>query len=113
MRETIIRTISGVLYISIILFAMFTSREWFLGLFFVLAIITMSEFLKLVHLSSFVAYLLLAAGFYFLSYNDFDEKGIKLILLLTLFVNLYLLKDILWTSKRSEEHTSELQSREK
>src|SRR5690606_25810352 len=99
MRETIIRTISGVLYISIILFAMFTSREWFLGLFFVLAIITMSEFLKLVHLSSFVAYLLLAAGFYFLSYNDFDEKGIKLILLLTLFVNLYLLKDILWTSK--------------
>lgn len=99
MREIIIRTISGVLYVSIILFAMFTSREWFLGLFFVLALIVMSEFLKLVRLSSFVAYFLLAAAFYFLSYNQFHDKGIKLLLLLTLLVNLFLLKDILWTSK--------------
>ena len=93
------RTISGVLYISIIIFAMFTSREWFMGLFFVLAVITLSEYLKLVHLTSYLAYFLLAAGFYFLSYNVFADNAVYLFLILSGFVNLYLLKDVLWTSK--------------
>ena len=99
MKENLIRTLSGVLYISIIIFAMFTSREWFMGLFFVLAIITLSEYLKLVHLTSYLAYFLLALAFYFLSYNVFDENAVYLFLILSGFVNLFLLKDVLWTSK--------------
>ncbi|WP_313111315.1 phosphatidate cytidylyltransferase [Aequorivita sediminis] len=99
MKETLVRTLSGVLYISIIIIAMFTSREWFMGLFFVLAVITLSEYLKLVHLTSYLAYFLLAAGFYFLSYNVFDDNAIYLLLILSGFVNLFLLKDVLWTSK--------------
>ncbi len=99
MKEILIRTLSGVLYISIIIFAMFTSREWFMGLFFVLGIITLSEFLKLVHLTSYLAYFLLAAGFYFLSYTVFSDNAVYLLLILSGFVNLYLLKDVLWTSK--------------
>lgn len=99
MKEILVRTLSGVLYISIIIFAMFTSREWFMGLFFVLAVITLSEYLKLVHLTSYLAYFLLAAGFYFLSYNVFEENAVYLLLILSGFVNLYLLKDVLWTSR--------------
>ncbi len=99
MKEILVRTISGILYISIIVFAMFTSREWFMGLFFVLAIITLSEYLKLVHLTSYLAYFLLAACFYFLSYNVLDTGAVYLFLILSGFVNLYLLKDVLWTSK--------------
>lgn len=99
MKEILVRTLSGVLYISIIIFAMFTSREWFMGLFFVLAVITLSEYLKLVHLTSYLAYFLLAAGFYFLSYRVFDNNSVYLFLILSGFVNLFLLKDVLWTSK--------------
>ena len=99
MKEILVRTLSGVLYISIIIFAMFTSREWFMGLFFVLAVITLSEYLKLVHLTSYLAYFLLAAGFYFLSYRVFDNNAVYLFLILSGFVNLFLLKDVLWTSK--------------
>ena len=99
MKEILIRTLSGVLYISIIIFAMFTSREWFMGLFFVLAVITLSEYLKLVHLTSYLAYFLLAAGFYFLSYNIFDINSVYLLLIMSSFVNLFLLKDVLWVSK--------------
>ncbi|WP_026450601.1 phosphatidate cytidylyltransferase [Aequorivita capsosiphonis] len=99
MKEILIRTLSGVLYISIIIFAMFTSREWFMGLFFVLAVITLSEYLKLVHLTSYLAYFLLAAGFYFLSYNIFDINSVYLLLIMSTFVNLFLLKDVLWVSK--------------
>ena len=99
MKEILVRTLSGVLYISIIIFAMFTSREWFMGLFFVLAVITLSEYLKLVHLTSYLAYFLLAGAFYFLSYNVFADNAIYLLLILSGFVNLFLLKDVLWTSK--------------
>ncbi len=99
MKEILVRTLSGVLYISIIIFAMFTSREWFMGLFFVLAVITLSEYLKLVHLTSYLAYFILAAAFYFLSYDVFDGNAVYLLLILSGFVNLYLLKDVLWTSK--------------
>ncbi len=99
MKEILVRTLSGVLYISIIIFAMFTSREWFMGLFFVLAIITLSEYLKLIHLTSYLAYFLLAAAFYFLSYNVFTENAVYLLLILSGFVNLFLLKDVLWTRK--------------
>ncbi len=99
MKEILVRTLSGVLYISIIIFAMFTSREWFMGLFFVLALITLSEYLKLVHLTSYLAYFLLAAAFYFLSYKVFADNAVYLLLILSGFVNLFLLKDVLWTSK--------------
>ncbi len=99
MKEILVRTFSGVLYISIIIFAMFTSREWFMGLFFILGVITLSEYLKLVHLKSYLAYFLLAAAFYFLSYEVFDNNAVYLLLILSGFVNLFLLKDVLWTSK--------------
>src|SRR5690606_15617753 len=99
MKEILVRTISGVLYISIIIIAMFTSREWFMGLFFVLAVITLSEYLKLVHLTSYFAYFILAAAFYFLSYDVYADNAVYLLLILSGFVNLYLLKDVLWTSK--------------
>lgn len=99
MKEILVRTISGVLYISIIVLAMLSSPEWFVGLFFVLALITMSEFLKLVHLTSYLAYFLLAAAFYFLSYRIFDKNAVYLLLIINVFVNLFLLKDVLWTSK--------------
>ncbi|QAA80298.1 phosphatidate cytidylyltransferase [Aequorivita sp. H23M31] len=99
MKEILVRTISGVVYISIIVFAMFTSREWFMGLFFILALITMSEFLKLVHLTSYLAYFLLAAAFYFLSYRVFNENGVYLLLIISAFVNLSLFIDVLRTSK--------------
>ncbi len=99
MKEILVRTLSGALYISIVIFAMFTSREWFMGLFLLLAIVTLREFLRLVHLTSYLAYVLLFAAFYFLSYNVFDVNGVYLLLILSGFVNLFLLKDVLWTSK--------------
>ncbi len=99
MKEVIVRTISGVLYISIVIFSMFTSREWFMGLFFVLAAITLNEFLRLIRLKSIVAYILLVLFFYFFSYEVFDINAVYLLLILCCFVCLFLLKDLVWTSQ--------------
>lgn len=99
MKELIVRTISGLLYAAIIIFSMYTSHEWFMVLFLILGTITLSEFLKLVHLRSYLAYALLLAALYFLSYEIFDDNAVYLYLILACFVNLFLLKDVLWTSK--------------
>ena len=99
MKEVIVRTISGVLYIAIVIFSMFTSREWFMGLFFLLGVITMTEFLKLIHLKSYIAYLLLGISLFFLSYDIFEFRAVYLLLILSCFVNLFLFKDLLLVSK--------------
>lgn len=99
MKELIVRTISGVLYISIIIFAMFTSREWFMALFLVLGLLTLNEFLRLVGLKSIAAFLLLPVFMYFLSYQIFDHNALYLYLIIACFVNLFLLKDIFVVSR--------------
>jgi len=99
MREVIVRTISGVLYIIIVIFSMFTSREWFMSLFLLLGIITLFEFLKLIRLISYFAYVLLVGFLYFLSYKVFDPNAVTLLLILAGFVNLFLFKDLLLVNK--------------
>lgn len=78
---------------------MFASREWFNGLFLVLGIITLNEFLRLIRLKSLLAYIFLFIGLYYLSYDVVDENAVHLYLILSCFVNLFLLKDVLWVSK--------------
>jgi len=99
MKELIVRGISGLLYISIIIFAMFASTEWFVILFFILGLITVNEFQKLVHLKSYISYVLLALLLYFFSYRVFHMNAVYLLCLLAIFVNLFLLKDLLVVHK--------------
>ena len=68
MRELIVRGISGLLYVTIIVFAMFASRELFLALFFFLGLLTINEFQKLVHLNSYASFLIFSVLLFFLSY---------------------------------------------
>ncbi len=99
MKELIVRGISGLLYISIILIALFASREWFLILFFVLGLITISEFLRLVRLKSILSYLIFGFLFYVLSYRMMEPNAIALYAILAIFINLFLMKDLLVVSK--------------
>lgn len=99
MKELVVRSISGLLYISIVIFSMFASREWFIALVLGLGWITIYEFLKLIHLKSYISYLLLPVALYFFSYNVFDWNAVYLLLILSGFVNLFLLKDLLVVNK--------------
>ncbi|MEL6812911.1 MAG: phosphatidate cytidylyltransferase [Bacteroidota bacterium] len=95
MKELIVRSISGLLYISIIIFAMFASREWFIALFFLLGLFTIYEYQKIVHLKSYISYPILAVLMYFLSYEVFDQNAVYLYAIIGIFVNLFLLKEML------------------
>ena len=99
MKELIVRGISGLLYISIIIFAMYASREWFVVLFFLLGLITINEFQKLIHLKSYISYVIYGVLLYFLSYDVFDMNAVYLFCILGIFVNLFLLKDLLVVHK--------------
>ncbi len=95
MKELIVRSISGILYISIVIFSMFASREWFIALFLGLGWITLYEFLKLIDIKSYVSYALLPVFLYFFSYDIFDQNAVLVLLILACFVNLFLFRDLL------------------
>lgn len=99
MKELIVRSISGILYVSIIIFAMFAAREWFLLLFFLLGLVTINEFQKLVHLKSYVSYLILLVLMFFLSYQVFSIDAVYVYVIISMFVNLFLLKDLVVVSR--------------
>ena len=79
MKEVVVRFLSGVLYVSIILFSLFMSREWYIGLLFILAVITLNEFLKLISLKGIIAYIILVLSFYFLSYKEINSTLILIL----------------------------------
>jgi len=101
MKEITIRFLSGVLYVAIILISLFTSREWYISILFVLAFITLNEFLKLVDLKGIIAYLILAAAFYFIGYKEINFPLIIGLLSITLLVNMFLFRDVLILNKLS------------
>jgi len=103
MKEIIVRFLSGALYVAIIFFTLFTSREWFIGLLFLLALLTLNEFLRIVNLKGFIAYFLLALAFYFISfqYKDISFYIPLSLLAITIIVNIFLFKDVILFNKLS------------
>lgn len=101
MKEVIIRFLSGLLYISIVLITLFTSREWFIGLQFILAIITLNEFLRLVSLKGAIAYFILAGVFYFIAFKEVSPVVVNVLLIASLLVNLFLIRDVLLLNRLS------------
>jgi len=98
MKELLIRALSGSIYVLLLLVATFLSPVTFLVLFTLLGLICLHEFLRLIHLKSVVLYGILILFIYLFSYLQFDFYATKLLLILTGFVNLFLVKDLLWVS---------------
>ncbi len=95
MREAIIRTVSGLLYISILVASILSSELIFIGLFYILGLICLIEMQKLLHLKSYALYIVQALLFYLFSILKFDQNATLLLLAVTIFVNLFLVKDLL------------------
>lgn len=98
MKEILIRATFGAIYVIILLAAIFISSYTYLGIILLLGLISLQEFLKLIHLKSIVLFGILILFLYYFSYLQFDFYATKLLLVLTIFVNLFLFKDLLWTS---------------
>lgn len=99
MRESIIRTISGFLYISILVVSILSSELIFISLFFLLGFVCLLELEKLLRLKSYALYGVHIIFFYLFSYLKFEQNAIMVLLSITIFVNLFLVKDLLFIKK--------------
>lgn len=96
MKESIIRTISGLLYISILVVSIISSEFIFISLFFLLGFVCLKELEKLLRLKSYALYLVHIIFFIIFSYLKFSQDAIILLLCITIFVNGFLIKDLLF-----------------
>ncbi|NNE32115.1 MAG: phosphatidate cytidylyltransferase [Winogradskyella sp.] len=105
MKEFLIRGISGAIYVALLIGSLYYQEalSFLLALFGILCLI---EFSKLIKLKSFVQYLifiLLYGGFWYscLEGNEVtgSKEAIQILLVITIFVNLILIKD-LFTEKK-------------
>ena len=96
MKESIIRTISGLLYIAILVVSIISSEFIFISLFFLLGFICLLELEKLLRLKSYALYGVHIIFFILFSYYKFEPNAIILLLCITIFVNLFLIKDLLF-----------------
>src|SRR5680860_899222 len=99
MRESIIRTISGLLYISILVVSILSSEFIFISLFFLIGFVCLLELEKLLRLKSYALYAVHALFFILFSYIKFDANATLVLLCITIFVNLFLAKDLLFIKK--------------
>lgn len=99
MREAIIRTISGLLYISILVASILHDELVFISLFYLLGLVCLIEMQKLLHLRSYALYAVQALLFYLFSYLKFNPDATVLLLFITIFVNLFLVKDLMVVQK--------------
>ena len=94
MREIVVRSISGILYVLVVVFSMYTSRELFMILFLILGLQTLKEFKKLIGLKHFTPYLLLPISLLLISYYYPGDIILYTYLGISLLVSILLAKDV-------------------
>ncbi|MDB9911418.1 phosphatidate cytidylyltransferase [Flavobacteriaceae bacterium] len=94
MREIVVRSISGILYVLVVVFSMYTSRELFMILFLILGLQTLKEFKKLIDLKHFTPYLLLPISLLLISYYYPGDIILYTYLGISLLVSILLAKDV-------------------
>jgi len=100
MREVVIRALSGLLYVTLLLLAIFSFEIAYLLIFLALGFVVLYEFLKLIKIKSFIPYLLLFACAGVFCYYKLDKMITLIFLSLTVTVNLYLIKNLIKPSEK-------------
>ncbi|MGB3776480.1 MAG: phosphatidate cytidylyltransferase [Leeuwenhoekiella sp.] len=100
MKEIVVRTLSGLLYVTILLFSIFSSEKWYILLFLVFGLICLREFLRMISFQFWYTYLILIAFILFFSYFKLSQWGIYILLLLTVGTGFYLIKNLFSTRIR-------------
>ncbi|WP_347924630.1 phosphatidate cytidylyltransferase [Pontimicrobium sp. SW4] len=100
MKELIVRAISGVLYVILFLLSL-QSQHLLIGLFFVFGLICIAEFNKLINQKGVSSYVIFIISYFSFSYwqlmldnNEGFDEAIQILHVLTIFVMLFLIKDL-------------------
>ena len=94
MKETLTRSLSGLFYISVVLFSIFFSEYAFISTFIILGIVCNHEFQKLIHFDKKGLYVLLVATIVLFHYFEIPWYVLISILILTITTQFFLIKDL-------------------
>ncbi|MDY8134234.1 phosphatidate cytidylyltransferase [Aquimarina sp. 2201CG5-10] len=94
MKELLTRSLSGFLYVSILLISIFISKYTFIGVFLVFGLLCIYEFQKLIHLKNKRLYLIFVLFLAGLHYFENQLYVTLPILILTIITELFLVKDL-------------------
>ena len=100
MREVVIRALFGLLYVTLLLLAIFSLENIYIIVFFALGAIVLYEFLKLIKVSSILPYILLVGCTALFCYFKMERMITVLYLSLVITVNLYLIKNLIRPSEK-------------
>ena len=95
MRELLIRAFSGLLYVTLLLLAIFSLEKAYMILILIFGGICLFEFQRLVHIKSILQYLLLVVFVLCFGYFRLSEKMTLFFLMITITVNMYLIKNLI------------------
>ena len=105
MKELFIRAISGAIYVLLLIGSLYTQQST-LVLLAIFGVLSLAEFSKLIKLKSFIQYgifIILFVGFWYISLWKKNltgsDEAIQILLVITIFVNLILIKDLFTTKK--------------
>lgn len=105
MKELSIRALSGAIYVLLLIASLYNQHALTV-LLSVFGILSLAEFSKLINLKSFIQFLIftiLYGGFWFICITNDSLKGsdeaIQILLVITIFVNLILIKDLFTTKQ--------------
>ena len=105
MKELTIRAISGVIYVLLLIGSLYI-QEATIVLFAIFGIISLAEFSNLIKLKSFIQYIIffiLYGGFWYMCLENINSTNsdeiIQILLVITIFVNLILIKDLFTIKK--------------
>jgi len=100
MKELIVRATSGILYAALFIVAL-QSQHALIALFFVFGLICLAEFNKLIHHKNLFSYLIFIVLYLVFGYwqlviksNEGFDEAIQILHVLTIFVQLFLIRDL-------------------
>lgn len=101
MRELLVRSVSGIMYVSLVVLSALYSRDVFILLFCVFAFICLIELMPMIRLKQWLIYPMLPISYILLvwydwpaDYQPYYNYAIYGLLCATLLVNLYLIRDL-------------------
>lgn len=95
MKELLTRSLSGLLYILILLFSIFASPYSFIGVLFIFGILCIYEFQKLIHLKKYWLYFLFVGLLAIFHLFTIPWYVTIILLTLTIITQLFLVKDLI------------------
>ncbi|MGB5982161.1 MAG: CDP-archaeol synthase [Nonlabens sp.] len=99
MRELLVRSISGVVYVSLVMLSALYSKEAFIGLFCLFALFCLIELMPMIRLRQWIIYPILPIAYYFVVYKGISQLAVRVLLVSVLLVNVYLIRDLVLVNR--------------